>query len=86
MTPKILTYEVVLCPPKAINLECGVTSSKILYCIFVLLEENIADRMQQMEQVNLTEVNSKVNINFSGGLSPKDVNLRSGLIFQNRLA
>ena len=26
------------------------------YCIFVLLEENIADRMQQMEQVILTKL------------------------------
>jgi len=30
-----------------------------LYCIFVLLEENIADRTQQMEQANLTTVNSR---------------------------
>jgi len=28
-----------------------------LYCIFVLLEDNIADRTQQMEQANLTKVN-----------------------------
>jgi len=28
----------------------------VLYCIFVLLEENIADRTQQMEQANLTKV------------------------------
>ena len=31
----------------------------VLYCIFVLLEENIADRTQQMEQVILTKVNSR---------------------------
>jgi len=33
----------------------------MMYCIvfFVLLEENIADRTQQMEQANLTKVNSR---------------------------
>jgi len=31
----------------------------VLYCIFVLLAENIADRTQQMEQANLTKVHSR---------------------------
>jgi len=31
----------------------------LLYCIFVLLGENIADRTQQMEQVNITKVKSQ---------------------------
>src|SRR6218665_2786315 len=30
----------------------------VLYRIFVILEENIVDRMQQMEQVSLTKVNT----------------------------
>ena len=31
----------------------------VLYCIFVLLEESVADRTQQMEQANLTNVHSR---------------------------
>ena len=32
---------------------------RVLYCIFVLLEESIDDRTQQLEQANLTKVHSR---------------------------
>jgi len=37
-------------------IQFGTACFIVLYCIFVLLEENIADRTQQMEQANLTRI------------------------------